>query len=57
MLYFFFICLHCVFSYSRYFLILCIFLSIFNILFFNFYILIFLTNSILIQYIHDIKSS
>ena len=34
---YFFICFHCVFSYSRYFLILCIFLYIFfNIIFFQF---------------------
>ena len=58
MLNFFPICFHCVFSYSRYFLILSIFFIFFNILFFfQFLYLIFLTNSILFQYIYDIKSS
>ena len=54
---YFFICFHCVFSYSRYFLILFISLYFLIFYFFNFYILIFLTDSILFQYIYDIKSS
>ena len=52
---YFFICFHCVFSYSRYLLILCIFFIFFNILFFHFLYFNFLTNSILFQFIYDIK--
>ena len=54
---YFSICFHGVFSYSRNFLILCIFFIFLIVYFFNFYILIFLTNSILFQYMYDIKSS
>ena len=36
LLYFFFICFYCVFSYSRYFLICVFFFIFFNILFFQF---------------------
>ena len=49
----------CIFSYSRHFLILGIFFIIFDILFFQFLYFnsFFFTNSILSQYIHDIKTS